>query len=179
MSRKRKRAQALVEIAMVAPMLFILLTAVFDFGRAAYTWSVLAAAAREGGRISVPNGPAAVLPTDDTVINQTRSMAFGIALTGAACVHGQSSGTLTPAPATANTGYIYILPVGASTNPNSPAGTSGSVSAGCNPISTVSADATALEVVIVYRFVPFTPFASQFMNNGITMTASSVMYTEY
>jgi Flp pilus assembly protein TadG len=182
MSQKRKRGQTMVEMAMVAPIFFVLLTAVFDFGRAAYTWSVLGAAAREGGRVSVVNGPGALLPTDDTVINAAKNFGFGLALSGAVngastCTHGRTTSPLTPAPSTANTGYIYIVP--ASGTANSPAGGGGAQGAGCNAVVRVGPDATALKVVIVYKFVPFTPFANQFMNNGLTFTASSVMYTEY
>ena len=57
-SRKRRRrlgnsGQALVEFAMVAPILLLLIMGIVDFGRAFYTYYVLVDAAREGGRVAV------------------------------------------------------------------------------------------------------------------------------
>jgi Flp pilus assembly protein TadG len=49
------RGQALVETALVLPVLVLLLLALFDFGRAVYAWNTVGNAAREGGRVATVN----------------------------------------------------------------------------------------------------------------------------
>ena len=59
MSRRRRsgtRAQALVEFALVAPIFFILLFALIDFGRYVYYVQILNNAAREGARYAIVHG---------------------------------------------------------------------------------------------------------------------------
>ncbi len=49
------RGQALVEFALVLPILLLLLVAIFDLGRAAFAYNTLTNAAREGARIAIVN----------------------------------------------------------------------------------------------------------------------------
>ncbi len=57
---RSERGTALVEAAMVLPILLLISVGIFEFGRAYQTWQVLTNAAREGARTSVlPNGAAA------------------------------------------------------------------------------------------------------------------------
>ena len=51
-ARGREAGQALVEFAMIVPLLVLLLFALVDFGRAFYTWLVVTNAAREGARVA-------------------------------------------------------------------------------------------------------------------------------
>ena len=51
----RYRGQSLVEFALVLPIALILLLAVFDVGRAVFTYNTLTNAAREGARLAVVN----------------------------------------------------------------------------------------------------------------------------
>ena len=54
---RSQRGAALVEAAMVIPILLLISAGIFEFGRAYQTWQVLTNAAREGARVSVlPNG---------------------------------------------------------------------------------------------------------------------------
>ena len=54
---RRQRGAALVESAMVIPILLLISAGIFEFGRAYQTWQVLTNAAREGARVAVlPNG---------------------------------------------------------------------------------------------------------------------------
>ena len=54
---RRQRGAALVESAMVLPILLLISAGIFEFGRAYQTWQVLTNAAREGARVAVlPNG---------------------------------------------------------------------------------------------------------------------------
>ena len=60
--RKRtsgSRGQSLVEFALVAPFVILMIFALFDFGRAIYAYNAVSNAAREGARIAiVDQGPA-------------------------------------------------------------------------------------------------------------------------
>src|SRR5437868_14818512 len=136
MRGKGKSAQAMIEMAMLAPMIFMLLIFVFDLARAAATWAAISEAVREGSRTSVVIGQTTAA-TDYAIIGNTQ--AFGVNLTlnpVSGCVHGHTSGMVTPPPTTGNTGYIYILS-SVAVQPNAPSGGAGfveSASACCNVI---------------------------------------------
>ena len=181
MHRPKKRAQAMIELAILAPMIFMLLIFVFDLARAAATWAAISEAVREGSRESVTIGQTTAA-TDSAIIGNTQIFGVNLSLSPVTgCVHGHSSGMVTPPPMAANTGYIYILSTAAG-QPNAPSGGAGfaeTVSAGCNAINPAGLGTYPLKVVIAYNYQPFTPFASQFMPGGIPMIASSTMNTEF
>lgn len=54
--RRRQRGQALVEFAMIAPIFFVLLIAIFDIGRIVWAHNALENAAREGARYAIVHG---------------------------------------------------------------------------------------------------------------------------
>lgn len=62
------RGQALVEVALVAPLLLLLIFAVADFARAWNTYQVITDAAREGARTAVIDDPAILDADVRTVI---------------------------------------------------------------------------------------------------------------
>lgn len=53
---RRGRGQALVEFAMIAPLFFLLLLSIIEFGRAVYYIQILNNAAREGARYAIVHG---------------------------------------------------------------------------------------------------------------------------
>jgi Flp pilus assembly protein TadG len=53
---RRRRGQALVEFVLVAPIFFLLLFAIIDFGRYVYYVQILNNAAREGTRYAIVHG---------------------------------------------------------------------------------------------------------------------------
>lgn len=53
--RRGRRGQALVEFALVIPLFLLLLVALFDLGRAVFTYNTLTNAAREGARMAIVN----------------------------------------------------------------------------------------------------------------------------
>jgi Flp pilus assembly protein TadG len=53
----RERGSALIEVAIVLPILLVLTMGMLDFGRAFHTKSLLDQAAREGCRVAVVTGP--------------------------------------------------------------------------------------------------------------------------
>src|SRR2546421_5754445 len=181
MGRPKKRAQAMIELAMLAPMIFMLLIFVFDLARAAATWAAISEAVREGSRTSVTIGQTTAA-TDYAIIGNTQAFEGNLSInpvTG--CVHGHTSGMVTTAPTPGNAVYSYT-PSTAAGQPNAPSGGAGFVetaSTGCNAINAAGLGRFPIKVVIAYNYQPFTPFASQFMPGGITMIASSTMSTEF
>jgi Flp pilus assembly protein TadG len=83
--RASGRAQALVEFALVAPIFFLILFGIIDFGRYVYYTQILNNAAREGARYAIVHGELGVPhtgPPDDpsgtAVINVVRNYAIGV-----------------------------------------------------------------------------------------------------
>ena len=84
------RAQALVETALVLPLLLLLIVGLFDVGRAVWLSNTLATAVREGSRYGVvhgalsgsPTGPGSATytpPDTDTAITaHVRNYAYGV-----------------------------------------------------------------------------------------------------
>jgi hypothetical protein len=109
-SRRRGRGQALVEFAIVAPIFFLLLFSIIEFGRYVYTVQVLNNAAREGARYAIvhgaqslsptgplPGGATSPDPTGDAVRAKVRAFAVGVPATNitfpnTGCVNGETSG---------------------------------------------------------------------------------------
>jgi Flp pilus assembly protein TadG len=60
--RGRDRGQALVEMALMLPVLVLLLVGIFDLGRAVWLSNSLAMAVREGTRYGVVHGALSALP---------------------------------------------------------------------------------------------------------------------
>lgn len=174
--RRKSRGQSLVEMAMISPFLIMILLMVIDCGRAAWTYSTLAAAAREGARAAITTGNNR--PDTNRVIGAVVQNAIGLSLGGATCPND------TPVPAAptpaANTGVVYVGGGNGNLTPNAPAGQAPSGAAGgCQAIVPSYAGHNPLTVTIRYNFQPLTPFGSQFFNGGIVMTVSSTMSTEY
>jgi len=59
--RTREHGQALVEMALVLPLFFLLLFGVIEMGRVGYAYITVSHAAREGGRVATLGG------TDDQI----------------------------------------------------------------------------------------------------------------
>jgi Flp pilus assembly protein TadG len=53
---KRERGAALLETALVLPLVLLVAVGIFEFGRAFQTWQVLTNAAREGARVAILPG---------------------------------------------------------------------------------------------------------------------------
>ena len=92
--RQRRRGQAMVEFALVAPLFFLLLFGIIEAGRFVFYHEILANATREGARYAIVNGanvdpigcpsgpPAPNSVACDTtganVVAKVRSSAFGV-----------------------------------------------------------------------------------------------------
>jgi len=87
-AREPRRAQALVEFALVAPIFFVMIFAIIDFGRYIYYVQILNNAAREGARYAIVHGSNSFQPSgptadDANVASTVRSYAIGVIGTGA------------------------------------------------------------------------------------------------
>lgn len=85
---ERSRGQALLEFAIVAPIFFLMLFAIIDFGRYVYYVQTLNNAAREGTRYAIVHGsnsfqPAGPASDDSAVAAVVRNYAVGVIGTGA------------------------------------------------------------------------------------------------
>jgi len=78
--RQSPRGQAMVEFALVVPIILVLLMSVLDFGRAIYAYNTISGAARSGVRIAVVNqnapgtgcaGGDQATPLDSTKVSAT------------------------------------------------------------------------------------------------------------
>jgi Flp pilus assembly protein TadG len=85
---QHSRGQALLEFAIVAPIFFLLVFAMIDFGRYVYYVQILNNAAREGARYAIVHGsnsfqPAGPNPNDPAVDSVVRGFAVGVTGNGA------------------------------------------------------------------------------------------------
>jgi TadE-like protein len=183
MTRRKKRAQSLVEMAMISPILIMMLISVVDLGRAAYDYSTLAAAVREGARVATLTGNPRMTDTD--VVNAIKTYAVGLPLSAAPCVNGVNTNwpPSTPvAPAAPNAGIIYIVSGSSSSRTvNAPAGQPpAAATGGCAAVTPAYAGRYQLTIRVVYSFQTLTPFVQQFLgSSSVYMIVTSTVTTEY
>ena len=178
--RDAQRSQSLVEFALVAPILLLLLFGIVDFGRVIYTYVTINQAVNEGARTAIRDS--AQLPTNVDVETSVKQHAVDVSLANP-CPNGPITAAIPPA----NQGWIYI------TEPNPPAGaeslspsledapggqTWGQASGGCSATNPAH-DHAQLQVTIRFNFVPFTPLIKQLINTNIVLTAAATYATEY
>jgi Flp pilus assembly protein TadG len=65
--RRRHRGQALVEFALLFPILVLILLGIFDLGRAVFAYNTIGGAAREGARVAAVNQ---IMSSPDCVNNR-------------------------------------------------------------------------------------------------------------
>ena len=179
--KERSRGQSMVEFALVAPILFLMLALMVDFGRLVYVYSAISNASKEGARTLslVPQANSDCLaytkalrvaqgfnlqPDPHAVANNVDANTVGL---------GTSTGPSTPGKAV---GYMYVWPAvaqstpimsncdGSPSNPNAQRPTTGAI--------------RDVEVQITYHFTPLTPIVSGFINDFYIKTLS-VTRTEY
>ncbi len=171
----RQRGQSLVEMALISPFLIMILLLMIDCGRAAYTYSTLAGAAREGARAAITTGTSR--PDNPRVISAVQQNGFGVQLNPGTCINDTPPASPSMSP---NTGLVYVGAGSGNTTTNAPAGQAPAGAAGgCGAVIPSYAGHNALAITIKYNFQPLTPFGSQFFLGGIVMTVTSTMSTEY
>ena len=176
--RKGQESQALIEFALISPVLLLLIFGIIDLGRAIFYYDTLTHAAREGARAAVSaSNP---LPTNATVLAAVTQQFIG-APVAEPCPQGPVTNALPPA----NTAWVYVTepnpPATTEVNPpynapggEYPAGASGSCSA-VNP----AAGNASLQVTLRFNLVLITPIISQVTADHILLTAAAIYRTEY
>lgn len=182
------KAQSMVEFALVAPILFLMLFGIVDLGRVVYYTASLNQAANEGARVAIRGEPPDyATPSDVDVETAVKAHATAMYLANP-CPNGPIP---SPAVPPANQGWIFITEAPApsayeaSPPPNAPGGgaagpgqTAPALGAGCNPII-ASAGQQAIQVTLYYTFVPITPLIQQIVGNHLVIHAYAVYRTEY
>src|SRR5437879_11810644 len=99
--KKRQRSQALIEFALVSPVLLLLLFGIIDIRRAIFYYDTINHAAREGARVAVRASNQ--LPTDTDVLNAVSGQ-----MPGAPVSPPSPKGPITGATPPANSAWVYI-----------------------------------------------------------------------
>jgi hypothetical protein len=174
----RQRSQALIEFALVSPVLLLLLFGIIDIGRAIFYYDTLNHAAREGARTAVRASNQ--LPTDADVLNTVTGQMLG-APVSAPCPQGPISSGTPPA----NSAWLYITEpsppgtVETSPLPNAPGGEyAANANGGCSAVNPASGNAQ-LQVTIRFNLVLITPIVAQATANHVVISAAAVYRTEY
>jgi hypothetical protein len=175
-----QRSQSIVEFAIVAPILLVLLFGIVDFGRVIYIYATLNQAVNEGARAAIRDS--ASLPTNTDVENAVKQHAVDVSLANP-CPNGPITSTVPPA----NQGWIYITEPNPPSTPellapsleDAPGGQVWGNSNGTCSATNPAHDHAPLQVTIRYNFVPFTPLIQQVTANHIVISAAATYQTEY
>jgi TadE-like protein len=173
-----QRSQALIEFALVSPVLLLLLFGIIDIGRAIFYYDTLNHAAREGARTAVRASNQ--LPTNADVLTTVSGQMVG-APVSAPCPQGPISAGTPPA----NSGWLYITEpnppgtVEASPPPNAPGGEyAANANGSCSAVNPASGNAQ-IQVTIRFNLVLITPIVAQATANHVVISAAAVYRTEY
>jgi Flp pilus assembly protein TadG len=151
--RRKSRGQAMVEFALLASLLFLMVMGIFDFGRAIAIYINIAEATHEGARELVLRSNYNSQPPDSVIVNATLAKigGGGMVLTEDPCLPGCSTPST---PTTQNTGYIWMTPNRSTGN-------------------------REVTVRITYLYAPLTGMISNIVGAQFVMTAGSSMRAEY
>ncbi len=166
-----QRSQALVEFALVAPVMLLLGFLSIDVGRLVYTFSAISSAAREGARTASLQETA---QSDCAPIQQIFATANGFQLgmdpnsVVSNTDPNNPAGALRPLVPPVNQGYVYIWPAVATADPPE---------ANCNSNASraLPQNARHVAVEIQFHFQPLTPLP----NADIVIKTVAVERTEY
>jgi Flp pilus assembly protein TadG len=171
-------SQALIEFALISPVLLLLLFGIIDIGRAVFYYDTLSHAAREGARTAVIASN--TLPTNADVLATVRTQLVGAPVT-APCPQGP----ITSATPPGNSAWLYITepnpPSTVETTPpmNAPGGEYAAAASGsCSAVNPAGSNAQ-LQVTLRFNLILITPVVAQATADHIVMRASSVFRTEY
>jgi len=173
-----QESQALIEFALISPVLLLLLFGIVDIGRAVFYYDTMGHAAREGARTAVQAPDR--LPTNTDVLTTVVSQLAGVQASEP-CPQGPISSATPPD----NTAWVYVTeptpPSTVETNPpmNAPGGEYSAAAAGSCSATNPAAGNAPLQVTIRFNFVPFTPLIKQLINTNIVFTAAATYATEY
>jgi hypothetical protein len=176
--KRGQRSQALIEFALVSPVLLLLLFGIVDIGRAVFYYDTVSHAAREGARIAVrASNP---LPTNADVLATVTSQVIG-APVSAPCPQGPVTSAVPPD----NSAWLYITQVNPPATveptppPNAPGGEYSAIATGsCSAVNPTGGN-SPLQVTLRFNLILITPIVAQATANRILITAASIYRTEY
>jgi Flp pilus assembly protein TadG len=173
-----QRSQALIEFALISPVLLLLVFGIIDIGRAVFYYDTLNHAAREGARTAVR--ASSTEPTNADVLATVTQQLFG-APVSEPCPQGP----ITAATPPANTAWLYVTepnpPAIIEVNPpdNAPGGEFAAAASGsCSAVNPAEGNAP-LQVTIRFNLVLITPIISQLSAGHIVITGAAIFRTEY
>ena len=176
--RDGQSSQALIEFALISPVLLLLLFGIIDIGRAVFYYDTLNHAVREGARAAVQAG--APLPTNTDVLNVVSRQ-----LIGAQVTEPCPQGPITTATPPANAAWLYVTepnpPAVAESSPpmNAPGGEYVAAAAGsCSAINPAGNNAQ-IQVTLRFNLILITPVIAQATADHIILKAAAVFSTEY
>jgi hypothetical protein len=176
--RSAQRSQALIEFALVSPVLLLLLFGIIDIGRAVFYYDTLNHAAREGARVAVKASNQ--LPTNADVRTVVANQMLGTAV-----VQPCPNGPLSTAVPPGNTAWLYVTEpsprttIDPSPPPNAPGGEYSAAATGsCSAVNPAGGNAP-LQVTLRFNLVLITPVVAQATADHILITAAAVYRTEY
>jgi len=197
-----QRSQAMVEFALIGPLVLLLLLFIIDFGRGIYYFVTIDNAANEGARTAVRSSAqpltTTTLPRDSDVVHSIQEHTAAVFLSQD-CPNGPIDTSKAGAPPP-NVGWIYITEVPAPTTqvnptnqaPNAPGGQPAvAATAKCDAIvpvgtplpgSQIDTTNVSLQVTIRYNFVPVTPVIQGLANTinvPLVLQAYAIYRTEY
>lgn len=178
MVRVSQRSQALIEFALISPVLLLLLFGIVDIGRAVFYYDALNHAAREGARVAVR--ASSPLPTNADVLAAVTSQLLGAPVTEP-CPQGPVTSAVPPD----NAAWLYVTepnpPASVEANPpdNAPGGEYASDASGsCSAVNPAGGN-SQLQVTLRFNLVLITPVIAQATANRIVITAAAIFRTEY
>jgi TadE-like protein len=178
LSRRGQSSQALIEFALISPVLLLLLFGIIDIGRAVFYYDTLNHAVREGARAAVQ--AQTPLPTNADVL-----AAITRQLVGAPVTEPCPQGPITSATPPGNAAWLYVTepspPAGIEITPpmNAPGGEYAAAAQGsCSAINPAGNNAQ-IQVTLRFNLILITPVISQATADHIILQAAAVFRTEY
>ena len=173
-----QRSQALIEFALVSPVLLLLVFGIIDIGRAVFYYDTLNHAAREGARTAVRASNQ--LPTNADVLTVVTNHMLGTPV-----VQPCPNGPVTSSTPPSNTAWLYVTEpsppstIETSPPPNAPGGEYASAAAGsCSAVNPAGGNAQ-LQVTLRFNLLLITPVVAQATADHILITAAAIYRTEY
>ena len=173
-----QRSQALIEFALVSPVLLLLLFGIIDIGRAIFYLDTINHAAREGARTAARASNQ--LPTNSDVLTTVSTQMLGMPVSEPC-----PQGPVTAAAPPDNSAWVYVTepnpPATAEATPlpNAPGGEyPASATGSCSAVNPAVGN-QPLQVTIRFNLVLITPIVAQATAGRIVITAAAVYRTEY
>ena len=171
-------SQALIEFALISPVLLLLLFGIIDIGRVVFYYDTVNHAVLEGARTAVR--ASGRLPTNGDVLATVTMQLIGGSVSQP-CPQGPITNAVPPG----NAGWLYVTEPGPPTTVeatplmNAPGGEYPSAATGsCSAVNPASNNAP-LQVTIRYNLILITPVIAQATANHIVISAIAIFRTEY